>query len=96
MLLDQTRDLALPVEGAEGEAHLLDPLWVAVPVEVEAGAERPPRAGEYDDPARTVRGDPVKFDVQVGDEVHVHGVERLGPGQGQHCDSRHRLTGLYR
>ena len=54
--------------------------------QVEAGAEPPARAGEHDDPHGPVVDELVEGDVQVGDQLVAHGVEPVGPVQGEEGD----------
>ena len=91
---DERGDLLL-----DGEA-LLDPATavsgrrgLAVAAEVEAGAEPAPCAGEDDHPAVGVASRFVERVVEGRDEAGVHGVEPVGPVEGDRRDAR-RVAGF--
>ena len=59
---------------------------LAVAVQVEADAERPPGAGHDDGAARAVGGDPVELLVQRAAELGVHRVEGVGAVEREDAD----------
>ena len=67
---------------------------VAVPCEVDPGAEAPSGACEDDHPAGAVDGDARQRLVKLGDQCRVHGVQPLGAVQGDPGDALVRLVDL--
>ena len=59
---------------------------LAVALQVEADAERAPRAGQDDGAARAVGGDPVELVVERLAELGGHRVELVGPVEREHAD----------